>query len=247
MINRQTHELDQAQRIALLSGAGFLFIMNTILNHDNDNPLQSITINLLLLMPELIAIYVLYQCPNYLLEADRIINHRVAAEEMKRKQSIEAATSNEMKLQLAGFPDHLVPDEFRCGISKLIMTKPVKLSGTPQTYDRDKLAEWVNSTPGGVINLSVKNYCSFFQFKNIGNNQLIQFPEDVHSQSALQVSIKQYVDNVIEQLQSLRQQRCSRLFVSRVELTENDYQTIHDNALKIINKNSDTAALTPSR
>lgn len=242
MRNREDIEFNPAERMALLSGAGMLFLVNAVLNYQKDNPLNSIIFSLLLLVPEMLIVYMLYKLPECMHEFDRIINHRAAEEEIKRNQLIEAEQSNEMKLQLAGFPDHLVPDEFRCDISKLIMTKPVKLTGTTQTYDDGNLKQWIKSSyPPSTTQRAM------FQFRNIGNNQLINFPDDVHIQLNLLKQIRQYVGIIINQIKILRQQKCMQLFVSHVELCENDYRSINEYALKMVSKLSSTPSLTPSR
>ncbi len=241
MRDRQNPAMPQSEKLTWLIGACMYFILNiSFMRQTNENVKQWDTIPYttlcaFIVLPEILFTYAIYVLPSVLIEIGKILHHDAAKQEIKFNKKIASAAANVDKLTIAGFPDELIPDEFRCDMVKAIMSTPVKLTGTTQVYDHEQLQTWLRH---------LGHTEQAFQFHNMGNNQTITYPDDVHPQLKLQHNIQTYVNTVIQQVQIIRQQRSQRLFARHVQLTPDDFRIIHEHAMQAVQGVAFTPSLT---
>jgi hypothetical protein len=119
-----------------------------------------------------------------------------------------AMPRNEERLQALGFPLGKVPENFKCEMMGMLMDNPVKLPGTGQVCDGATVLRFLED-----------------KSENPYNRQPMTM-DDATPDLELRGQITRYVDAVVEGVQAKRQE------LGRNALSDENYQSIHENALK---------------
>ncbi len=129
---------------------------------------------------------------------------------------------HQLLLEALGFPLDLVPEKYKCELMSSVMDEPVKLPATPQICEKNTILQVLRS-----------------KSENPFNRQPMEL-KDMISMPSLENEISIYIT-------AIREDVINRCLIGSMFLSNEDYQGIHDRALKKAEDQAAAISVSPQR